>query len=77
MALMAYAGLRAKSITLTAKDTITFADEPMTLVKSLYARYHDRLKPALHDLLEHEDRLTPSVIKPMLATHTGSISNFR
>ncbi|MDE3286915.1 helicase C-terminal domain-containing protein [Lacticaseibacillus paracasei] len=70
MALMAQAGLTAKSITLTAKDTITFADEPDDPSKNPYMLgYYDRLKPALHDLLEHEDQLTRPVIETYARKH--------
>ncbi|WP_049173207.1 ATP-dependent DNA helicase [Lacticaseibacillus rhamnosus] len=71
IALMADVGLRAKSITLTAKDTITFADEPDDPSQNPYMLgYYDRLKPALHDLLEYEDQLTRSVIESYARKHT-------
>ncbi|KRK12403.1 ATP-dependent helicase [Lacticaseibacillus zeae DSM 20178 = KCTC 3804] len=71
MALMAGSGLKAKSITLTAKDTITFADEPDDPSQNPYMLgYYDRLKPALHDLLAHEDQITRSVIEAYARKHT-------
>ncbi|MFD1393137.1 ATP-dependent DNA helicase [Lacticaseibacillus jixianensis] len=71
MALMTAHGLRAKSITLTAKDTITFADEPDDpSVNPYMLGYYDRLKPALKDLLAHEDAITRPVIEQYARKHT-------
>ncbi|WP_179396042.1 ATP-dependent DNA helicase [Lacticaseibacillus absianus] len=71
MAMMAEHGLAAKSITLTAKDTIRFADEPDDPTQNPYMLgYYDRLKPALKDLLAHEDQLTRAVIERYAQQHT-------
>ncbi|MFD1441174.1 ATP-dependent DNA helicase [Lacticaseibacillus hegangensis] len=71
MALMTKHGLHAKSITLTAKDTITFADEPDDpSINPYMLGYYDRLKPALKDLLGHEDAITRPVIEQYAKKHT-------
>lgn len=71
MARLADHGLRAKSITLTAKDTIRFEDEPDDPTLNPYMLgYYDRLKPALHDLLDHESQLTRPVIETYARKHT-------
>ncbi|MFD1484401.1 ATP-dependent DNA helicase [Lacticaseibacillus baoqingensis] len=71
MGLMETHGLHAKSITLTAKDTITFADEPDDPTKNPYMiGYYDRLKPALKDLLANEDQLTRKTIEHYAKKHT-------
>ncbi|MFD1431600.1 ATP-dependent DNA helicase [Lacticaseibacillus yichunensis] len=70
MNLLANGGLRAKSITLTAKDTIRFPDEPDDATKNPYMiGYYDRLKPALKDLLDNEDQLTRPVIERYAKKH--------
>ncbi|MYV06214.1 helicase C-terminal domain-containing protein [Furfurilactobacillus milii] len=72
LSLMATQGLSLKSITLTAKETITFpeevdvapADNPFML------GYYDRLKPALMDILTHEQQITRDVIETYAHKHT-------
>lgn len=70
--LMATQGLHLKSITLTAKDVITFAEERDVAPSDnpFMLGYYDRLKPALMDLLEHEDQLTREVIETYARKHS-------
>ncbi|WP_125770245.1 ATP-dependent DNA helicase [Companilactobacillus furfuricola] len=70
--LMSEHGLRLKSITLTAKDQIRFPEEKDLLPeKNPYmVGYYDRLKPALKDILIHEDSITRSVIEKYAKKHT-------
>ncbi|KRM71347.1 ATP-dependent DNA helicase [Lacticaseibacillus brantae] len=71
MALLAANGLVAKSITLTAKDVITFDDEPDDPSLNPYMLgYYDRLKPALKDMFAHENQLTRGVIETYAQKHT-------
>ncbi|WP_125706538.1 ATP-dependent DNA helicase [Lacticaseibacillus daqingensis] len=71
MALLATKGLVAKSITLTAKDTIRFDSEPDDPTQNPYMLgYYDRLRPALEDLLGHENQLTRAVIEQYAQKHT-------
>lgn len=64
-------GLHAKSITLTARDTITFADEPEDATQNPYMLgYYDRLLPALVDILSHNDCITRAVIEEYAHKHT-------
>ena len=71
MTLMADNGLVAKSITLTARDTIKFDDEPDEPSENPYMLgYYDRLLPALQDMLGHENQLTRSVIERYAKKHT-------
>lgn len=71
MNLMATHGLQAKSITLTAKDTITFEDEPDdSSINPYMLGYYDRLKPALKDLLGNEDQITRQTIELYARKHT-------
>ncbi|WDF82473.1 ATP-dependent DNA helicase [Lacticaseibacillus pabuli] len=71
MALMAGEGLMAKSITLTARDTIKFNDEPDEPSENPYMLgYYDRLLPALQDMLANENQLTRSVIERYAQKHT-------
>lgn len=71
MALLEAHGLHAKSITLTAKDTITFDDEPDDASVNPYMiGYYDRLKPALKDMLANEDSLTRKTIELYAKKHT-------
>ncbi len=64
MSRMTANGLHAKSITLTARDTITFADEPEDAAQNPYMiGYYDRLLPGLVDLLSHNDCITRAVIE--------------
>ncbi|WP_461226004.1 ATP-dependent DNA helicase [Lacticaseibacillus suihuaensis] len=71
MALMQDQGLAAKSITLTAKDVIRFADESDDPTQNPYMLgYYDRLRPALKDMLDHEAALTRDVIETYAKKHT-------
>lgn len=58
-------GLRLRSITLTAKEKITFPDEiDLAPDQNPYMiGYYDRLKPALKDILENNYQITKSVIE--------------
>lgn len=70
--LMANDGLHLKSITLTAKDQIRFPEEKDVLPeKNPYmVGYYDRLKPALKDILLHEDSITRNIIEYYARKHT-------
>lgn len=70
--LMTQAGLTIKSITLTAKDQIRFPEEQDVLPEDnpFMIGYYDRLKPALKDLLTHENQLTRPVIETYARKHT-------
>ncbi|WP_125572126.1 ATP-dependent DNA helicase [Lacticaseibacillus songhuajiangensis] len=71
MALMFGAGLHAKSITLTARDAITFDDEPDDATINPYMLgYYDRLQPALADMLSHADLISRSVIEDYAHKYT-------
>lgn len=58
-------GLRLRSITLTAKEKITFPNEiDLAPDQNPYMiGYYDRLKPALKDILENNYQITKSVIE--------------
>lgn len=70
--LMSNDGLKLKSITLTAKEQIRFPEEKDILPeKNPYMiGYYDRLKPALKDILVHEDRITKKTIEKYARKHT-------
>lgn len=70
--LMATQGLKLKSITLTAKDKIRFPEEVDLLPENnpFMLGYYDRLKPALLDLIQHNDQLTRDVIETYARKHT-------
>ena len=70
--LMASQGLKLKSITLTAKEKIQFPEEAdLAPEENPYMLgYYDRLKPALLDLLQHNDQLTRDVIETYARKHT-------
>lgn len=70
--LMASQGLKLKSITLTAKDKIQFPEEAdLQPDENPYMLgYYDRLKPALLDLIQHNDQLTRPVIEQYARKHT-------
>ena len=70
--LMASQGLKLKSITLTAKDKIKFPEEAdLQPDENPYMLgYYDRLKPALLDLIQHNDQLTRPVIEKYARKHT-------
>ncbi|WP_283678958.1 helicase C-terminal domain-containing protein [Lentilactobacillus sp. Marseille-Q4993] len=71
ISLMADKGLTLKSITLTAKDQISFPKE-----KDLppdqnpyFLGYYDRIKPAILDILNHEDQMTKPIIQEYAQKH--------
>ncbi|WP_304055140.1 ATP-dependent DNA helicase [Levilactobacillus namurensis] len=70
--LMATQGLQLKSITLTAKEKIQFPEEAdLTPEENPYMLgYYDRLRPALVDLIQHNDQLTRPVIETYARKHT-------
>jgi len=70
--LMSQDGLQIKSITLTAKDQIRFPEEQDVLPEDnpFMIGYYDRLKPALKDILTHENQLTRPVIEDYARKHT-------
>ena len=72
LSLMADKGLTIKSITLTAKETISFPEEKDLAPSDnpFMLGYYDRLKPALMDVLEHENQITRSVIEEYAHKHT-------
>lgn len=72
VSLMASQGLRLKSITLTAKDKIMFPEEADLIPEEnpYMLGYYDRLKPALLDLIQHNDQLTRPVIEDYARKHT-------
>ncbi|WP_053795756.1 ATP-dependent DNA helicase [Apilactobacillus kunkeei] len=65
MDLMMDKGLKAKTITLTAKEKITFeAEKDLKPEDNPYMiGYYDRLKPAIKDVLEHVDQIDFDVIQ--------------
>ncbi|MFD0898370.1 ATP-dependent DNA helicase [Loigolactobacillus binensis] len=71
VALLSQQGLALKSITLTAKDKITFAEEADLAPENnpYMLGYYDRIKPALRDLLTHENQLTRGVIEQYARKH--------
>lgn len=72
VALLSQQGMQLKSITLTAKDKIIFAEEvDLAPEKNPYMLgYYDRIKPALRDLLTNENQLTRPVIERYARKHT-------
>jgi len=70
--LMSHDGLQIKSITLTAKDQIRFPEEQDVLPEDnpFMIGYYDRLKPALKDILTHENQMTRHVIEEYARKHT-------
>lgn len=72
VSLMASQGLKLKSITLTAKEKIQFPEEAdLQPDENPYMLgYYDRLKPALLDLINHNDQLTRTVIEEYARKHT-------
>lgn len=65
-------GLYMHSITLTAKDKITFAEEQdiADTENPYFLGYYDRIKPAMKDILTNETLLTREVIEKYAAKHT-------
>ncbi|WP_235803095.1 DEAD/DEAH box helicase, partial [Ligilactobacillus acidipiscis] len=71
-ALLGDNGLYMHSITLTAKDKITFAEEQdiADTENPYFLGYYDRIKPAMKDILTNETLLTREVIEKYAAKHT-------
>lgn len=71
MSLLRGQNLRAKSITLTAKDKICFSEGRCNPRDCPFAKgYYDRVNDGLMDLLTHEDALTREVIERYARKHT-------
>ncbi|MDN6781109.1 helicase C-terminal domain-containing protein [Lentilactobacillus parabuchneri] len=71
ISLMAEKGLTLKSITLTAKDKITFPEEKdVPPEKNPYmVGYYDRVRPAIKDLIQHVDQITKDTIQEYAQKH--------
>lgn len=71
LTLLAKQDLHLKSITLTAKDTITFPEEADLAPEDnpYMVGYYDRLKPAMKDVLEHEDAITRTTVETYARDH--------
>lgn len=71
LALLAQQQLRLKSITLTAKEQMTFPEEVEVPPEQnpYFLGYYDRLKPALRDLMAHEDQWTKAVLATYARKH--------
>lgn len=66
-----------KCITLTAKEQITFADEPADPHQNPYMQgYYDRLKPALQDTITHYNLITRQVIEQQARKYMLDPFNF-
>ncbi|HBF75882.1 MAG TPA: ATP-dependent helicase [Lactobacillus sp.] len=71
LALMAQRGLVLRSITLTAKDTITFPEEADLSPEEnpFMVGYYDRLKPGLKDILTNETAITRETVETYARKH--------
>lgn len=71
LSLLGEQGLVLRSITLTAKDTITFPEEVDLAPEDnpYMVGYYDRLKPALKDILTSETAITRSTIETYARKH--------
>lgn len=71
ISLMSRTGLRLKSITLTAKDKITFsAEKDVPPEKNPYmVGYYDRIRPAIKDIITNEDQITKPTIMAYAEKH--------
>lgn len=71
ISLLKHKGLRIKSITLTAKDKITFPDEVGLQPEDnpYMIGYYDRLKPAIKDMVANEDLMTRQTIEAYAKKH--------
>lgn len=71
LSMMAEQGLVLRSITLTAKDTITFPEEVDLAPEDnpYMVGYYDRLKPALKDILTNETTITRETIEHYARDH--------
>ncbi|KRL20536.1 ATP-dependent DNA helicase [Lentilactobacillus kisonensis] len=72
IAIMSKTGLNLKSITLTAKDKITFPEEKDVPPEEnpYMVGYYDRVRPAIKDLIEHVDQITKETIQQYAKKHT-------
>ncbi|KRN27979.1 putative DNA helicase (putative) [Lactobacillus selangorensis] len=70
--LMGQQDLQVKSITLTARDKIQFPEEAdLTPAENPYmVGYYDRLRPAIKDMLTHENRITRDVVEQYAQQYT-------
>ncbi|MCH5462362.1 ATP-dependent DNA helicase [Lactobacillus sp. LC28-10] len=71
LGLMAQQGLTLRSITLTAKDTITFPEEADLPPEEnpFMVGYYDRLKPGLKDILTNETAITRETVEAYARKH--------
>ncbi|MCI2018710.1 MAG: ATP-dependent DNA helicase [Lentilactobacillus buchneri] len=71
ISLMAKNGLTLKSITLTAKDKITFQEErDVPPEKNPYmVGYYDRVRPAIKDIILNENQITKQTIEKYAEKH--------
>ncbi|MFC6255127.1 helicase C-terminal domain-containing protein [Secundilactobacillus hailunensis] len=69
--LMTQRGLTLRSITLTAKDTITFPEEVNLAPEDnpFMVGYYDRLKPGLKDILTNETAITRETVEAYARKH--------
>ena len=69
--LMSTKGLKIKSITLTAKDKITLPEEVDLLPEDnpYMVGYYDRIRPAIMDIVEHEDLINRDVVQQYARKH--------
>lgn len=71
ISIMAKQGLTLKSITLTAKDKITFpAEKDVPPEKNPYmVGYYDRVRPAIKDIIQNEDQITKATVQEYAEKH--------
>lgn len=71
LSLMGQQGLTLRSITLTAKDTITFPEEADLAPEDnpFMVGYYDRLKPGLKDILTNETAITRETVEAYARKH--------
>lgn len=71
LSILQQSGLYLHSITLTAKEKITFEEEKELEddKNPFFIGYYDRLKPALKDILQHETIITAITVKKYAKKH--------
>lgn len=71
ISIMSKKGLTLKSITLTAKDKITFpAEKDVAPEENPYmVGYYDRVRPAIKDLIQNENQITKETIQKYAEKH--------
>lgn len=71
ISIMSKKGLTLKSITLTAKDKITFpAEKDVVPEENPYmVGYYDRVRPAIKDLIQNENQITKETIQKYAEKH--------